>query len=569
MALTDLTVSELVATLRPRSTSLWDVGPWRALSLRAVLACVVLGVAACASGGGGGGDDGPPPTVLIASPPAVVKGASIQLSATVVDAAPGVTWAVEGGSVYGTITADGMYTAPSTLPADPVVVRATSTADARGTATTTVRVVVGEDLKRQFNREISPSTAKVNTFSGGQRSVAIYGTTVYVVWNDDSRGDDDVYLRVSRDRGATFDAAVRINDDAALGGTSPQVYPSVGVDGSGRAVIAWLDGRNYLDATFDVYIAPVTLDVTGMAVVGANQKVALAGDSDTHDLSVALAVDRSGDAYLAWAGSSGGDTDIWMVQAARMSSGMFQFTPPVLANQYVLLGQERPAIAVDETHDILVAWHSKRPIVGQIDINWEVFWRRGHFTASGAMVWETDETQVNLVTEGDQVSPTVALVSDGTNQTAYIAWIQQVGLFGSERRKLYFASSNADLTVASNTDVMQSVDADQNFPSLVIDRGEITIAVADNRGCVPTCSADTDPLNRNRTGETDIYVVRSVDGGGTFRQVGVPLNNDDQNSKLHGLPSVAVDDFGRAYAVWTGDSISVPGMSQAFMGRAE
>jgi hypothetical protein len=61
-----------------------------------------------------------------------------------------------------------------------------------------------------------------------------------------------------------------------------------------------------------------------------------------------------------------------------------------------------------------------------------------------------------------------------------------------------------------------------------------------------------------------VYVVRSVDGGGTFHPS--VLLNDDQNSSPHGRASVAVDDAGRAYAIWTDDR---NGSSQAFMARVE
>jgi hypothetical protein len=51
-----------------------------------------------------------------------------------------------------------------------------------------------------------PSGSTANTFSGGQRSVAVSGSTVYMVWNGNHTGDDDVYLAVSRDRGVTIGA---------------------------------------------------------------------------------------------------------------------------------------------------------------------------------------------------------------------------------------------------------------------------------------------------------------------------------------------------------------------------
>lgn len=564
-SLIHLTISALRSSLCAATTSHRNVGPWRAAATG--LLCAAVGITGCSSGGGG--DNGPPPTVIIATPQTVVKGESRQLSATVVDAAPGVTWTVEGGSVYGTITPGGLYTAPSTVPEGPVVVRATSTDDPRGTATATVRVVVGQEVNRQLNQAISPNGAKANTFSGGQRSVAIHGSVVYLVWNDDRSGHDDVYFAVSLDRGVTFGPSVRVNEDAALGGTRPQMFPSVAVDGSGRAVIAWLDGRLYsdLDPRFDVYVATATVASNGAIQVGANQRVTTAGTPDTSDPSVALAVDPTGNAYLAWAdGSSGGSTDVLLTKASRLPSGLFQTTPPVLVNQYVLLDQGRPSVAVSETGDLVVAWHSRQEVANQIEIDWEVFWRRGRFDALGAMTWTTDETRVNLQTLGDQVSPSVAIVSDGDAQlpdgTAVIAWSQQIGL---ERRKLYFAKSASadDLTVDSNVDVMQSIDSDQNFPSVAVVGTEITIGVADNRRC---SSCTSDPLDPTGTGVTDIYVVRSVDGGQTFPQPDLPLNDDDQSLKLHGRPSVAVDETGRVYALWTDDRNNV---SQAFMGRAE
>jgi hypothetical protein len=69
------------------------------------------------------------------------------------------------------------------------------------------------------------------------------------------------------------------------------------------------------------------------------------------------------------------------------------------------------------------------------------------------------------------------------------------------------------------------------------------------------------------TGPTDVYAVRSVDGGVTFREV--RLNDDpstDPDPDQHGRPSVAVDDVGRAFAVWSDDR---NGSSQPFMARAE
>ncbi|MBI3608870.1 MAG: hypothetical protein HY207_12960 [Nitrospirae bacterium] len=488
----------------------------------------------------------------------MAKKGTLTLTATVTGAEGGVTWSVEGGSANGSVDAGGTYTAPAVVPDAQVIVRATSVADSRGTATATVRVVVGgEALTVNPNRALSPSGSTANTFSGGQRSVAIAGSTVYMVWNDNHTGDDDVYLSVSQDRGVTIGAPIRVNDDAT---TAPQLAPSVAVDGSGRAVIAWLDARWNLDPTYDVYVATATVDTTGAVTVGKNQRVTAVGTNEDRDPSVALALDRSGNAYLAWGDGTSGDTDVLLTKGSRLPSGQFNFAPPVKVHENYFSDQSRPALAVDTAGNVVVAWNDRQPLVDQ-----DVYWRRGQFDATGAIKWPAAEVRVNLQTDGDQVSPSVAVDQDGV---AYVAWGQQVGL---ERRKLYFAKSGLpdqngylDMTVTANTEVLPAVDADQNFPSLVVRGDEVTIAFADNRGC-PACGFD--PFNPKGTGPTDVYLVRSVDGGATFGP-SLPVNDDQSALALHGRASVAVDDVGRAYVVWT-DARNGSSQAQAFMARVE
>ncbi len=67
------------------------------------------------------------------NPASMVVGTSVQLTGTVSNAAPGVTWSVNGvaggNAAVGTVSATGLYTAPAAVPAGgSVTVRATSTA---------------------------------------------------------------------------------------------------------------------------------------------------------------------------------------------------------------------------------------------------------------------------------------------------------------------------------------------------------------------------------------------------------------------------------------------------------
>jgi hypothetical protein len=111
-----------------------------------VLAMLIAGLASC--GGGGSASPPPPPTISVVVSPStasLVVGGTQQFSATVSGTSnQGVTWSVNnvtsGNSTVGTISAQGVYTAPAVLPASgsQVTVGAASVADSTKTASATV-----------------------------------------------------------------------------------------------------------------------------------------------------------------------------------------------------------------------------------------------------------------------------------------------------------------------------------------------------------------------------------------------------------------------------------------------
>jgi hypothetical protein len=78
---------------------------------------------------------------------------------------------------------------------------------------------------------------------------------VYVAWADNRFGDADILLTTSSDKGRTWSAPVRVNDDPVGGGTD-QFFPWVSISPKGRVDIMWYDKRpdpnNYL---LDVFYA--------------------------------------------------------------------------------------------------------------------------------------------------------------------------------------------------------------------------------------------------------------------------------------------------------------------------
>ncbi len=100
--------------------------------------------------GGGGGSSPPPPVAVSVNPPTVnslypnLNGAPAQtqqFTATVSNATnKSVTWAVAGGDANGTIDANGLYTAPTAVPAGAVTVAATAAADTSKSGHATVNI---------------------------------------------------------------------------------------------------------------------------------------------------------------------------------------------------------------------------------------------------------------------------------------------------------------------------------------------------------------------------------------------------------------------------------------------
>jgi hypothetical protein len=79
--------------------------------------------------------------------------------------------------------------------------------------------------------------------SATQRNPAIAATNsmVYLVWDDDRNGNEDIYFSFSADGGGTWSTNVRVDDDL---GATPQMYPAITVDSLGMITVAWVDNRS-------------------------------------------------------------------------------------------------------------------------------------------------------------------------------------------------------------------------------------------------------------------------------------------------------------------------------------
>ncbi len=107
-----------------------------------------------------------------------------QFNATVLDTFnTAVTWKVAGGSANGTISANGLYAAPATVPTPAqVVIIATSEKDTSKTGTATVTITT-KSAPSNVTVQVSPSTASIASYSTQLFTATVAGSTnTNVTW---------------------------------------------------------------------------------------------------------------------------------------------------------------------------------------------------------------------------------------------------------------------------------------------------------------------------------------------------------------------------------------------------
>jgi hypothetical protein len=166
------------------------------------------------------------------------------------------------------------------------------------------------------------------------RSYATYGVEIYAQRYDAS--------------GLALDTNFRVNDDA---GDNYQSQPVVAMDGSGRFVIAWTDGRNY---GFDVYAQRYSS--SGVAQ-GSNFKVN--DDAGSADQWISdIAAENSGNFVIVWSDTRSGDGDPIAQKYGPTGEPLgANYLVPHAA--YASFYQQSPAVAANGSN-ICYAWDDTR-----------------------------------------------------------------------------------------------------------------------------------------------------------------------------------------------------------------
>jgi len=108
-------------------------------------------------------------------------------------------------------------------------------------------LVISSSLIAQWSSDVRLTNNGANSYTSwnSQRSIAVSGNYVHVVWHDERDGNSEIYYKRSTDNGVTWGNDTRMTNNTGFSG-----FPSVTAIGN-YVYIVWLD--NALDNNYEIY----------------------------------------------------------------------------------------------------------------------------------------------------------------------------------------------------------------------------------------------------------------------------------------------------------------------------
>ncbi|MEN6428948.1 MAG: hypothetical protein ABFE13_26670, partial [Phycisphaerales bacterium] len=304
----------------------------------------------------------------------------------------------------------------------------------------------------------------------------------YVTWEDNRSGNQDVYVSISSDGFVTKTV------QAVTSNTRDQTDPQVAVNASNTVYIVWTDGRN---ESSDVYGAASNSGPwSNVAVVtGAGNQ-----------FSPVIAAEPTGDGlHFAWVSDLAGNEDIWYGSSDGLPASPLAGVNNIDDSSGA--DQEAPAIAVADGADaarIFVCWQDARNVANILDTD-----------IYAAEIRDGDETNL-LVGDGgtgtNQSEPAMGVDLDGR---PYIVWTDD----RNAADEVYFAASTfveptpLDEQLISSTvggTVGAASPASEDDVSVVIPAGacpyDVTVSVARIQDLQPGSSVSVLPYEFGPSG---------------------------------------------------------------------
>ncbi|MCE9550285.1 MAG: hypothetical protein K8R50_04675 [Betaproteobacteria bacterium] len=332
-----------------------------------------------------------------------------------------------------------------------------------------------------------------------------------ITWYDRRRGtDDDIYAQRINASGVVQWTSGGVAISTAAG---DQITPTITSDGSGGAIITWMDVRSGTDR-WDIYAQRI--DASGVVRWVADGVVISMATS--YQIIPTITSDGSGGAIITWMDHRNGTYGIY---AQRINaSGVVQWTADGVAISMAAASQINPTIISDGSGGAIITWPDRRS-----GTNWDIYAQR--INASGVVQWITDGVAISTAAN-DQFEPTIT--SDGSGGAIITWWDLRSGTNNDIYAQRIDASGAVRWTV--NGVAISTAANEQERQTIISDGSGGAIITWQDR----------------RSGTFDIYAQRiNVSGVVQWTANGVAISTaaDDQDT-----PTITSDGSGGAIITW-------------------
>ena len=216
---------------------------------------------------------------------------------------------------------------------------------------------------------VNPQPGTATAWRGDQPSVVVATNgAVFVVWTArveaDGKKGTDLYLSRSDDKGGTFQAPVKINDDKV---PAAHGMHSLSIGGEGFIYVTWLDERNvhapqpstkaeghHMESNRELFIAHSR---DGGRTFSKNQKIA---SEACPCCKTALAIARDGTLYIGWRHVLPGNYRHIAITSSSDAGATFSQPVIVSDDKWVLQGcpVSGPSLSVNDAGVLKVLWYA-------------------------------------------------------------------------------------------------------------------------------------------------------------------------------------------------------------------